>query len=440
MKPAYYLYWRKAAIGASLAAMLIAPAHGVAQSPAPLGVNLFTNPGHEHPGAYFGGRGELNVSWNWTPFWEEPPAGTDLRDANYRTPEFRPTFARDYPYRINSGGGADHWFNFYALNRAAGIMQVVEGLQVGQPLRYTSWVSLWSSNDNDPAIPPASSRDGNMQIRACIQQDGSPRNMVSKELVCSPWAQPYDKWHQISVDATAKNSKVLAFVQSRAAVPVQHNDAYVDDSCFEILPNHGAAGICLGQAFVPTGSSQGTRQPSAPIPPAPVAASERQNGSAYVNLPGFPSSITGATNTSSSPAAAPPSASASAPVAIGEIKANVPALNVRRGQSFQSDILGTISQNEALPALEQIGAWWKVSFKGETAYVSAPLVSFKAAAATSPSSTAAPVAAQPSPATAVAINNTGTIKPKVPVLNVRRGPGAQHAIVGTIETLSLIHI
>ena len=37
------------------------------------GVNLLTNPSHEHPGAYFGGRGELNVTWNWVPFWEEPP-------------------------------------------------------------------------------------------------------------------------------------------------------------------------------------------------------------------------------------------------------------------------------------------------------------------------------------------------------------------------------
>lgn len=86
MKPDYHLYWRKAAIGVTLATSLIAPYRGLAQSPAPAGVNLFTNPGHEHPGAYFGGRGELNVTWNWIPFWEEPPTGADLRDPNYRTP------------------------------------------------------------------------------------------------------------------------------------------------------------------------------------------------------------------------------------------------------------------------------------------------------------------------------------------------------------------
>jgi hypothetical protein len=46
------------------------------------GQNLLTNPGHEHPGVYFAGRGEINVTWNWVPFWEEPPAGADPRDQN----------------------------------------------------------------------------------------------------------------------------------------------------------------------------------------------------------------------------------------------------------------------------------------------------------------------------------------------------------------------
>lgn len=425
--------WGNAVAGLALTALLIPTNVGVAQSPAPVGVNLFTNPGHEHPGAYFGGRGELNVSWNWTPFWEEPPTGTDLRDQNYRTPEFRPTFARDYPYRVNSGGGGDHWFNFFALNKAAGVMQVVEGLSPGQAVRYTSWVSLWSSNDNDPAIPPSSSRDGNMQIRACVLQDGGPRNMLSKELVCSPWAQPYDKWYQISVDATAKNNKVLAFVQSRAAVPVQHNDAFVDDSCFEILPSQGASGICLGQAYVPTGSSNGVKQQSKPIPPAPVAANERQNGSAYVNLPGFPSSVSGSNAIPASTAAsvavtAAPSPATSSPTIspIGSIKANVPVLNVRGGPGAQNPIVGTINQNEILPAIRQDGDWWSVLFNNNPAYVNAALVTFSANATATP--TAAPSAATPAPA-----NVTGIVKANVPVLNVRSGPGPQNQIIGTIK-------
>ncbi len=222
------------------------------------GANLLTNPSHEHPGAYFAGRGELNVAWNWTPFWEEPPEGTDKRDQNFRTPEFRPVFSYQYPYRVHSGGGSDRWFNFYALNKAAGIMQVVENLPVGKPVRFTTWAELWSSNDTGQGEPPASTKDGNMQIRVCIQTDGGPRNMTSPNLVCSDWAQPYDKWVQISVDATPTNSSVLVLVQSTASLPVQHNDAYVDDSCFEVLPAAGAQGICLGAGYIPTGASVGT--------------------------------------------------------------------------------------------------------------------------------------------------------------------------------------
>ena len=222
------------------------------------GANLLTNPSHEHPGAYFGGRGEINVTWNWVPFWEETPEGVDKRDQNYRTPEFRPVFSYQYPYRVHSGGGSDRWFNFFALNKAAGVMQVVENLPIGKPVRFSTWVELWSSNDNGQGEPPPSSRDGNMQVRVCIQTDGGPRNMVSPNLKCSEWAQPYDKWVQIYVDATPVSSTVIALVQSTASLPVEHNDAYVDDSCFEVLPSSGAQGVCLGADYVPSSAASST--------------------------------------------------------------------------------------------------------------------------------------------------------------------------------------
>ncbi|MCL4507195.1 MAG: SH3 domain-containing protein [Chloroflexi bacterium] len=224
------------------------------------GLNLLSNPGHEHPGVYFGGRGEINVTWSWVPFWEESPKGTDPRDQHYRTPEFRPVFASIYPDRVHSGGGSDRWFNFFALNHAAGIMQVVKNVPIGQVMRFTSWVQLWSSNvTSDPA---KSTEDGNLRVRACIQTDGGPRNMVSPNLVCSDWAQPYDKWAQISVDATPISNTVLVLLQSNADIPVQHNDIYADDSCFEVLPASGN-GICMGAGYVPSAIDAGA-QPSMP--------------------------------------------------------------------------------------------------------------------------------------------------------------------------------
>lgn len=221
---------------------------------APVGVNLLTNPGHEHPGAYFAGRGEINVTWNWVPFWMEPPPGTDLRDQNYRTPEFRPPFASQYPDRVKSGSGSDRWFNYFALNKASGVMQVVKDLPPGRPIRFTSHIQLWSSQDD--AQPVRSSNDGNLLVRLCIMQGGGPRDMTSPLLTCSDWAQPYDKWAQLMVDGTALNTEVLVFAQTTASLPVQHNDAYMDESCFEILPSSNAAGICKGNGLIETGANR----------------------------------------------------------------------------------------------------------------------------------------------------------------------------------------
>lgn len=246
------------AVGLTVIALSLSlsPALAADTGTAAPGQNLLTNPGHEHPGSYFGGRGEINTAWNWVPFWEEPPAGVDLRDQNYRTPEFRPIFSYQYPYRVHSGGGSDRWFNYFALNKAAGVMQVVSNLPIGQPVRFSSWVELWSSNEN--IDPPKSTKDGNLQIRLCIQTDGGPRNMVSPNLKCGAWAQPYDKWVQLSIDATTISSTVLALIQSTASLPVEHNDAYADDSCFEVLPTANAKGICQDAGFIPTGTSVST--------------------------------------------------------------------------------------------------------------------------------------------------------------------------------------
>jgi len=218
------------------------------------GYNLLLNPGHEHPGVYFEGRGEINVTWSWIPFWEEPPAGVDRRDPYYRTPEFRPVFKHEYPYRVHSGSGSDRWFNFFALNKKAGIMQYVVNVPIGKPLRFTTWVQLWSTHlSEQSAIPPRSIQDGNLRVRVCIDQDGGPRDMTDPNLVCSDWQQPYDRWEQIFVDGVAKNTAINVLIWSSAEIPVEHNDIYADDSCLEVLPAPGAKGICLGRGFVETG-------------------------------------------------------------------------------------------------------------------------------------------------------------------------------------------
>ncbi len=247
------------------------------------GQNLLSNPGHEHPGVYFNGRGEINVTWDWVPYWEEPPPGVDPRDQYYRTPEFRPPFARDYPERVKSGSGSDRWFNYFALNKKAGIMQYVAGVPYGSPIRFSSHLQLWSSNDN--ATPARSTNDGNLLVQVCIDQDGGPRDMTDPELKCSGWKQPYDRWEQISVDGVAKNNVVNVLIWSSASLPVEHNDIYADESCFEILRTPTDKGVCIGAGLVPTTpdwqplpagytnikSQIGATAPAAPKPGQPKA-------------------------------------------------------------------------------------------------------------------------------------------------------------------------
>jgi Bacterial SH3 domain len=313
------------------------------------GSNLLTNPGHEHPGAYFGGRGEINVTWNWVGYWEEPPPGADLRDQSYRTPEFRPPFARDFPERVKSGGGSDRWFNYFALNKKAGIMQYVAGVPFGAPIRFSSHVQLWSSNDNN--VPARSTNDGNMLARVCIDQDGGPRNMDDPELKCSDWAQPYDKWVQLSVDAVAKNNVVSVLIWTTASIPVEHNDAYADESCFEVLPAAGDKGICLGAGFIPTGANV---QPL----PANYVEIKSQLGAQTGPLPANVKVTAPAIN---------------APAAAANVRGN---LNVRSTAATTGRILTRAPRGAIMNVLGKSanGRWYKVSFNGVEGWVSAAQV------------------------------------------------------------------
>lgn len=216
--------------------------------------NLLTNPSHEGPGVFYDGRGELFVSWNWTPFWDEPPPNESLRDQRWRTPEFRMADGsiEVFKDRVHSGRLSNHGFNFFAANPAAGFMQYVSNLKPGTPVRFTSWVLLWSSNAANP-LPPTSIDPGNLEGRVCIDTDGGPRDITDPNLVCSPWVKNYDKWQQMSVDAVIKTAKVNVFLWTRSSEFVQHNDYYMDDSCFEVLAKATDKGICKDAGFVQTG-------------------------------------------------------------------------------------------------------------------------------------------------------------------------------------------
>ncbi|MDW8054124.1 MAG: SH3 domain-containing protein [Anaerolineae bacterium] len=346
-------------VASSLSVMLAFASASAQAQLNPVGVNLLQNPGHEHPGVYFAGRGEINVSWGWVPFWEEPPAGADPRDPYYRTPEFRPVFAHEYPNRVKSGGGSNRWFNFFALNRKAGVMQYVGNLPIGAPIRFTTYAQLWSSQADhyNPAL--ADRNDGDMKIRVCIDQDGGPRNMEDPELVCSPWAQPNNRWEQLVVDGVAKNDVVNVLIWSTASLPVQHNDAYVDESCFEILPAPNAPGICKGAGLVPTGPNV------LPLPPDYVTrrtTAEEQRRQRTDIPDALPKLQTGIQ---------PPSGDAPAVTVNART-----VLNVRARPQEAAAVLARVRRGEVLPVLGRSAdnQWYLVQLGNQRGWVAARLV------------------------------------------------------------------
>ena len=347
---------RTALAAGLLLAALPATAALAAGAPAP-GMNLISNPSHEHPGVYFAGRGEINVTWNWVPFWQESPPGTDPRDQNFRTPEFRPVFASQYPERVHNGGGSDRWFNYFALNKEAGIMQEIKNLPVGATVRFTTWAQLWSSNQNTQ--PPRSVDDGNLKVRVCIDQNGGPRDMTDPNLKCSDWAQPYDKWEQISVDAVVGNSTVLALIQSTAEIPVEHNDIYADDSCFEILASAGDKGICNGASTIISAVDSGA---VADVPAEPVTPGAKPAPAAT------PKPVTGAIT---------------APAGdVAKTAVNTARLNVRAQPSMTGKIVGGLSRGDVVDVTGKSadGKWFQIQNAGAPAWIYASLTVPNAAA------------------------------------------------------------
>lgn len=348
-------------MGVSVVTAGVLPASAQATYPPPgPGINLLTNPGHEHPGSYFAGRGEINVTWNWVPFWEEAPPDKDPRDQYYRTPEFRPPFARDYPERVHSGGGSDRWFNYFALNRNAGIMQYVVNLPVGSPVRYTSHLQVWSTNDDYPVEAKKDVNEGNLRVRVCIDQNGGVRDMTDPELVCSDWAQPNNRWEQLSVDAVVKNSAAFVLIHSTADIPVQHNDIYADDSCFEVLPSAGAAGTCKGAGFIPTGPN---------LMPVGEDAASIKNTTPVASQSTAPVTASGAI-------LAP---AGDNPALTVNTRNN---LNVRQTPVQNARVVGTARRGTVLPVTGKTAnsQWYQVVINGNPGWVSANLTLPNAAA------------------------------------------------------------
>ena len=197
--------------------------------------------------------------------------------------------------------------------------------------------------------------------------------MIDPNLKCSDWAQPYDKWAQISVDATAISSTVLALIQSTADIPVEHNDAYADDSCFEILPAPGAKGICMGAGAIVSAIDTGAvgNVPAAPWT-GPKAAKTQPVQSTQATTT---TTTTASTVTTAAPAGSDP-----------KTAVKTEYLNVRDKPGLSTNVIGKLNQGDVVDVTGKSadGVWFQIKYKDGSAWIYAAYTLPNAAAKAAP--------------------------------------------------------
>ncbi len=397
----------------SAAAMLIgAPAASSAQVSGP---NLLDNPDFNWPAQTNSNVCAPGVAKDnaitpraWTAFWTCKNDAEKNQDQVNRDPEFRLMNAdvAEQKSRVRSYPTSASFFNFFSLQRSAGVLQNVRNIRPGTRMRFSAWVQLWSTNGD---APNSSFQPGGMQARVCIDTLGmtiAAPNFASPTIVCGAPTRQYDQFVQVWVEATAASDQVTVIVDTSSDFPVKHNDVFIDDA----------------ELYAIDGS-----MPAAPA--APVA-----------------------------PAAPAPAIAAAAPAVV----AALPQINVREKPSYNAAIIAQATQGQSFPAtaVTTDKQWFQIQFNGRVAYVHSSVVTPNAAAAAAingaaapaaPAPTAAPAPAAPAPPAApaavtvdslpviaaapaasteaVAVANTGASK-----LLVRQTPSAKGKVVAKVAS------
>lgn len=210
--------------------------------------NLLQNPGFEGTYTAFNGDTTRKMAAGWSP-WNIGPKDGDPSFVNV-TPEYR---LADNPARIRTPSGAQEYFTFFATH-VAGVYQQV-AVQPGSKLRFSAYLNVWSTNNDDPS---RSDNPGEVKLQVGIDPNGGTDGGAAG-IVWSNETEFYDKYEQLSVEATSAASTVTVFVRSAPKQPVKNNHVYVDDA--ELVVTSAA----------PTGTSAPTNAPvaSATLTPFP---------------------------------------------------------------------------------------------------------------------------------------------------------------------------
>lgn len=240
------------------------------------GANLLINPNFNPPAPFQTDTctgltaGELQVPTGWTAYFMCKQPG-DADNIN-RRPEYRPADMA-FPYRVRSPQTALKYFNFWALNKSAGVYQVVNGITPGSTLKFSMWVQLWTSNcDVNP--PNSQCEPGNLEARLCIDTDGGSKfDTNAAGVTCGAWTRQaaWDKYTELTLETVAQSSQVIVALNTRAEWAVKHNDVYADDASLIAIPPTATPTITPSPTRTPTPTPFATV--TSPITASPTATS-----------------------------------------------------------------------------------------------------------------------------------------------------------------------
>ncbi|MDJ0755923.1 MAG: hypothetical protein QNJ45_20520 [Ardenticatenaceae bacterium] len=243
--------------------------------PADAQENLLRNPGFE--GDYFAWNGipEVQVAHDWTPWWVEDPN----RDPRWNRPEWKRAQAAFFPNRVRSGASSQQWFTFYA-SHYGGMYQQVFNVTPGQTYRFSVWVQVWSSLEDNAleSVSPA-----NPRLQVGIEPNGiavpglawPPGSVIwSFE---APMDQAIDGWAYMSVDAVAQNETITVYLRTSPDFANKHNDIYIDDAQLILVsdapppPPPPTATVPTVEAAEPTSSPTAAAASATATSPPPTA-------------------------------------------------------------------------------------------------------------------------------------------------------------------------
>jgi hypothetical protein len=262
---------------AALAAVPAGPARAAPPGqakPPPLELrsgNLLTNPGFEEAFSLHGAP-ELLVADGWTPWFDERQARPEYKDEPHA--RYRPDGGvESFSFRVFHGALVQKFFTFSATHDA-GFYQQVHVPAHGR-LRFSIWVQLWSSDCDDPCVSPtvpcrvgSDNTHGTYRVQVGLDPTGGiPARLGTLPPGSVQWSnetvfEAYDRWTQLSVEATPSGTgdTVTVYTRGSPVWPVKHNDSYWDDARLQLV----------GDSVTP--SPTATVVPTEPTqPPGPTA-------------------------------------------------------------------------------------------------------------------------------------------------------------------------